>query len=81
MHTESKHVTIGELSDNLLAIIDRVLADNERILVEKEDGRVVAITPVTGAARTTEVLAAFMAAAGSWHDVDTDRLIEENYDN
>ncbi len=50
-------------------------------MVEKEDGRVVTISPVASTTKSDEDLAAFMTAAGSWHDVDTDRLIEDIYES
>ena len=79
MSIEPKRITLNELSDNLARIIDLVLASNERIVVEKEDGGVVSIVPEAVAPKSDADLAVFMSAAGSWSDMDSDRLIEEIY--
>lgn len=81
MAIEPKRITLNEFSGNLVRIIESVLASGEEILVESEDGRLVSVNPVAPAMsrKSRKDIAAFLSAAGSWSDVDTEKLKEEVY--
>ena len=76
-----RQITFDEFAGDLARIIEFVLASGEGILVENEDGRLVSVNPVISHIRpkSSEDIAAFLSAAGSWRDVDTDKLKEEIY--
>jgi hypothetical protein len=79
MSSEPRRIPLSELSANLARIIELVLASEEPIVVEREDGWSVSINSVTPASKSAEDFAEFMAAAGSWSDVDTDKLLDDVY--
>ena len=81
MAIESKRITFNEYTGNLARIIELVLASGEEILVENKDGRLVAVNPVTPVTtrKSSSDMAAFSSAAGSWRDVDTEKLMEDIY--
>jgi len=68
MAIELRRITLNEFSGSLARIIEFVLTNGEAILVENEDGRVVAINPVASvpARKSDEDIAAFLSSAGNW---------------
>lgn len=78
------HEQRDELDISAMPELRRVaeeVARSGRVRVLTENGKVVAeIVPLrAGANRSAEDTAAFLSAAGSWADVDTDKLIEDIY--
>lgn len=81
MAIEPRRITLNEFSGDLTRIIEFALTSGEAILVENEDGGVVAVNPVASvtARKSDEDIAAFLSAAGRWSDVDTKKLKEDIY--
>ena len=85
MAREIKRINIGPLPE-LLRLAEEVRKEN-RVLVLTSNGEEVArLTPPVPrrSIRRTQGesdLAAFRSAAGAWHDVDTDRLVEDIYES
>ena len=71
-----KRISFAEFSENLAHIFERVISEGEEMLVETEDGALVALTPVVRA-KTAEDYAAFLSSFGGWKDVDTDALLKD----
>lgn len=84
-----RHIPFEEFAADLDQIIDRIVRTREVVVVETEAHDVVTIRPglpVESEAnlppqKTEEDYQAFLAAAGSWKDVDTDRLIADIYES
>ncbi|MAG35013.1 MAG: hypothetical protein CL878_02005 [Dehalococcoidia bacterium] len=81
MAKELQRVSLEEFSKDVLAIIERIDAEGESVVVERrgKDVAVVNAAPTKNAARprrqkTEADYAAFLAAAGGWKDVDTEQL-------
>ena len=79
-----KRISFDEFSDNLTRIFERVISEGEPILIETEEGELVALSPVSSPpskTKTKEDWEAFRAAAGSWADVDTDAFLGDIYES
>lgn len=77
-----KRISFDELSDNLASVFAYVIHEGGSVVIETDEGKLVSLAPIESvpSPRKTEVdWEAFRAAAGSWHDVDTDRFLEEIY--
>ena len=75
-----KRISFDEFSGNLDRIFERVLSEGESIVIEKGEGELVALSPVSSpSAKTAADWEAFRAAAGSWADVDTDAFLKDIY--
>ena len=78
MALEPRRIPFSEFSEDLAKIVELMLANDENIVVEKEDGRLISVTPVSSTAKSGIDLKAFLAAAGGWSDVDDDAMIAAN---
>jgi len=79
-----KRISFDEFSHNLAGIIERVLSEGESIVIEKGEGELVALSPISSSRssnKSEEDWEAFRAAAGSWDDVDTDAFLEDIYES
>lgn len=71
----------------LSKLVDEARRSKERVLLRSGDDIVAEIVPVGTSTfrptkvRTPEGRRAFLAAAGSWKDVDVDRLLEDIYES
>lgn len=76
MAKEVAHISFDEFAANVAGVFDRVIAGNESVVVEKPNGVRAVLQPAprkgTRRGRTRADYEAFLAAAGSWKDVDTD---------
>lgn len=77
-----RHISYDEFVRDPAGVLDRVMKENETVVVEKENGGGAVVKPV-GPAKTrrrrrpkTEAdYEAFLASAGGWKDlVDTEKL-------
>jgi len=81
------HISFEELANNVTDVFNRVRAAHKAVVVESANGEKFLIKPLSAAKthrrrsskRTKADYEAFLAAAGSWHDVDTDELIKRIY--
>ncbi len=78
MALEPRRIPFSEFSDDLLRIIELILANNEAIVVENEDGSLISVTPMTSVAKSDVDMAAFLSAAGSWKDFDDKAFLTDN---
>lgn len=88
MAKELMNIPYEEFASNLESLFERVARENEVIMVEKPDGARVVVKPVTGTkatrrrrVRTKADYEAFLSSAGSWKDVNTDKLIKDIYES
>ncbi len=77
-------IPLGELVEHPIRVLDRVVRERKPIAIEKRGKILVLLTPIRSRSmrrrkNTTEQRRAFLAAAGSWKDVDTDELIADIY--
>lgn len=79
-----------EIGDNqeLLRLVEAVNEQGAPVVLRRGGADVAVLTRIPPASQrksrpqlSEEDLAAFRSAAGSWHDVDTDKLIEDIYEN
>jgi hypothetical protein len=77
-----------DISDNpeLLRIVEEVRSSNEPRVLRRNREDLVIVSPAKRARRSRRTktpadYAAFRAAAGSWKDVDTDKLIADIYES
>lgn len=87
MARELKVTDIGDLPE-LVRLAEEVHDTGEPRLLRREGEDLALLTPVTpavtsrrGRKKTQADYDAFRAAAGSWKDVDTDKLLEEIYES
>jgi hypothetical protein len=78
-----KRIPFQEFSENLVRIFERVVRENESLLIESAEGELVELKPVTSArrgrrAKTEADHEAFLASLGSWKDVDVDAFLKDN---
>jgi hypothetical protein len=86
MAERASSIDISDMPD-LLRVVEEVRASNKPRELTR-DGETLAVLSPTGGRRskrrtrepTAEELASFRSAAGSWADVDTDKLVEEIYE-
>lgn len=81
MAKELRRMPFDEFATNLARILDRVVNDNEAVVVEKDDEPVVIVKPARPSKarafrkKTAEDYEAFLSSAGGWRDlVDTEKL-------
>ena len=73
-------IPFAEFESNPGTVFDRVVGNNEVVVVEKENGAgaVLRAIPARKAARRRGITDAdwdaFLASAGSWDDVDTEKM-------
>src|SRR5215217_7210679 len=86
----AKEIAPVDISTNLelVRLIEEVACTGKARMLRRADQDVAILMPLTTRGRTRKVRAkteadyeAFRASAGSWEDVDTDRLVEELYEN
>lgn len=82
-----RNIPYEEFAADLDQIIERIVRTRETVVVETGHGEVITLRPGMADApdahsqpqKTVEDYEAFLAAAGSWKDVDTDQLINDIY--
>jgi hypothetical protein len=83
MNKELTRIPFNEFAANLSRVFDRVVKDKETVMVEKEGRGLAILKPISSGTRrrrkSSAAYKAFLAAAGSWKDVDTDKLIADIY--
>jgi hypothetical protein len=77
-------VPFDEFTTNPARFFNQVLRDHETVIIKKAEGELVALRPLAPPKlrrrkKTKADYAAFLASAGSWHDVDTEELIKHIY--
>lgn len=83
----TRSITFDEFSSDVEGFFERVLRENETVLVEKGAGEVVALKPVRRKGRkrrerTAADREAFLSSAGGWKGlVDTEKLKEDIYES
>lgn len=82
-HTENP-IPLNEFAENLTAFFERVIHENEPIVIENEAGEKAVLKPVRPhkirrRAKTRADHESFLASAGTWSDVDTDTFLEKVY--
>jgi hypothetical protein len=78
-------ISFEEFSENLVGIFERVLSEGESIVIEKGEGELVEVKPISRSkagkrAKTKADYEAFLASAGSWSDVDIDAFLKDTYE-
>ncbi len=79
-----KAVSFDEFSSNLIRFFDLVSHEHETLVVENADGEFVMVKPLSKRPPRRKAKAdinAFLSAAGSWEDVDTDTFINNIYES
>ncbi len=84
MQRSPARIPLGELVGHPARVLDRVVRERKPVLVEKRGKVLVLLTPVqarsTNRRRTSMTnRKAFLAAAGSWKRIDTDKFIADVY--
>lgn len=81
MAKELRWLTLDELAANLDDVLERITVEQEAVVVETTRGARAIIKPFPGKSspRHTRVITdadyeAFLASAGGWKDVDTEKL-------
>ncbi|MBI2906835.1 MAG: hypothetical protein HYX92_04165 [Chloroflexi bacterium] len=86
MARELKTIDISNVPE-LLRIVEEVRATNEPRVLRRDSEELAVLTPSpkrrrrTVRAKTKADYEAFRTAAGSWKDVDTDKLVAEIYES
>jgi hypothetical protein len=83
-----RHISYDEFVRDPAGVLNRVIEDNETVVIEKENGAGAVVKP-SGAVKsrrkrrpkTGADREAFLASAGGWKDVDTDKLIADIYES
>lgn len=80
-----KPIPFEEFADHLTDIFEQVVNEQSLIVVESQSGELIEIKAVGSNVRqrkfTPEEDASFLAAAGSWSDVDVDKLLKDIYES
>lgn len=84
-----KRISYDEFVSDPAGVLDRVIEENETVVIEKENGVGAVVKPVrpakTGRRRRPKTGAdyeAFLASAGGWKDlVDTEKLKADIYES
>jgi hypothetical protein len=83
MQRATVHVTFEEFAHDLDRFFDRVAYGQETVVVEGTAGAQIVVRPARARlrppTRTPDDLSAFIAAAGSWSDVDDETLMRQIY--
>ena len=83
------HVSVEEFVGNAGGFLEQVLQTQQTVVVENATGEQIEVRPARTVprrvrrrrARTPEDHAAFLSAAGSWSDVDTDEFMRKVYES
>ncbi len=78
---DSIHVSVEEFVGDAAGFLAQVLQTQQIVVVENAAGEQVEARPARRRARTQEDHAAFLSAAGSWSDVDTDEFMPKVYES
>ena len=86
MTRELSLVPFSEFSNNLDSFFEQVIRENKEIVIENEQGEQVLLKPAPPSKRKRRVRTeanhqAFLASAGGWKDVDTDKLLDDIYES
>ncbi|MBN9388761.1 MAG: hypothetical protein J0I20_11965 [Chloroflexi bacterium] len=86
MTKELSLVPFSEFSNNLDSFFEQVVRENKEIVIENEQGEQVLLKPAPASkrkhrTRTEADHQAFLASAGGWKDVDTDKLLDDIYES
>lgn len=86
MTRELSLVPFSEFSNNFDSFFEQVIRENKEIIIENEQGEQVLLKPVSPSKRkrrahTEADHRAFLASAGGWKDVDTDKLLDDIYES
>ncbi len=86
MNKELRKIPFDEFATNLARIFDRVVTENVPSVVEGKGKKMAILKPMRASSRrrrrkTRADYEAFLSAAGSWHKVDTDRLVSDIYES
>lgn len=82
-----RHISYDELSADLGEVIEHIIRTREKVVVETDGGAIITLQASVPegsqlddpSQKTAEDYEAFLSAAGSWKDVDTDRLLKDIY--
>ena len=83
--SKPEHITFDEFAANLSAVFERVVCDQEVVVVER-NGVAAVLRPAEAAAprqrqaKSQADREAFLSTFGAWEDVDTEKFIKENYE-
>src|SRR6266496_487105 len=87
MARESISIDVSRIPE-LLRIAEEVGASGEPRILRREHEALAVVMPISGItkrrrsrAKTETDLEAFKSAAGGWKDIDTDKLVEEIYED
>jgi hypothetical protein len=77
-------IPLEEFSSDPMGVLERVIREQEAVVVEMEGGDRAVIRPVRSTRKRGRKITeadreAFRASAGGWHDVDSDRLLDDIY--
>src|SRR5690242_19908980 len=84
------HVSAEEFASNVDSFLDRVLETGETVVVETDSGARAEVRPLPTKQRVPFTrrhppgpadLAAFLAAAGSWSDIDDTEFLRKVYES
>ncbi len=85
MTKETHPIPFDEFARNLETLFERVIRENETVVVETADGERAVLKPAATTRRLREKteadLAAFLSSAGGWQDVDVDAFLKDNYES
>jgi hypothetical protein len=79
-------IPFEEFATNPAGVFDRVVANRETIVVEKDNGSAAVLRPAPKRRRRSRTISdadwqAFLSSAGGWSDVDTDKLVKDIYES
>ena len=83
--SKPEHITFDEFAANLSAVFERVVCEQEVVVVER-NGVAAVLRPAEAAgprqrqAKSQADREAFLSTFGAWEDVDTEKFIKENYE-
>jgi hypothetical protein len=80
-----KTIDVGD-SPEIMRLVEEVRASNEPRLLRRDGEDLVIVLPAKQGRRSSRTktpadYAAFRSAAGSWQDIDTDKLIADIYES
>jgi hypothetical protein len=88
MAKELRHIPFEEFAADVAGVFNRVVAENEAVVVEQPNGTQAVLKPVASKrpARRRRTISdadyeAFLSSAGGWKDVDTDKLVRDIYES
>ena len=83
--SKPEHITFDEFAANLSAVFERVVCEQEVVVVERngvaaEFRPAPETAPRQRQAKSQADREAFLSTFGAWEDVDTEKFIKENYE-